>query len=93
MICIDLKMILSVNIIQIFLKMLQSRTFTYILLLGIALYINVQVMLLQVSAVPQYFELVCDDEGYIEYILDFVKKSTLIPMKKQFYVQQKFCIY
>lgn len=46
----------------------------YMLLLGIASYIDAQVMLLQVSSVPQYFELVCDDEGYTKYILDFAKK-------------------
>lgn len=46
----------------------------YMLLLGIASYIDAQVMLEAGSTTPQYLELLEEDEGYTIMILDVVKK-------------------
>lgn len=46
----------------------------YMLLLGIASYIDAQVMKEVHSPLPSYIDPVSEDEGYTEYILDFAKK-------------------
>ena len=46
----------------------------YMLLLGIAAYIDAQVMKEVNSALPPYIDPASNDEGYTEFILDFVKK-------------------
>lgn len=46
----------------------------YMLLLGIAVYIDAQVILEKGASLPQYLELAEDDDGYTELILDYVKK-------------------
>ena len=45
----------------------------YLLFGGIASYIGAQVMLEQEEALPQYWEVVEDDDGYIECVLDVIK--------------------
>jgi hypothetical protein len=44
----------------------------YLLLCGIASYVDAQVMIEQKEALPQYLEIVEDDDGYTECILDVV---------------------
>ena len=45
----------------------------YLLFGGIASYVGAQVMIEQEEALPQYWEVVEDDDGYTECILDVVK--------------------
>ena len=45
----------------------------YLLLCGIASYVGAQVMIEQEEELPQYWEVVEDDDGYIECVLDVVK--------------------
>ena len=51
----------------------EASSNVYLLLGGIASYVGAQVMIEQNEAVPQYWEVVEDDYGYTECILDVVK--------------------
>ncbi len=59
----------------------------YMLILGIASYIDAQVMRVAHSPLPQYIDPVSNDEGYTEYILDYVKKIN-VNFFEEFKLQQ-----